>query len=43
MMYGEGYRDADFMEFNWNQRLGLRIMSEQELKDTIRQILGKFT
>lgn len=39
MMYGEGYKGGEYMEFNWNERLGLRIMSEQELKDTIRQIL----
>ncbi|OGM41194.1 hypothetical protein ABOM_009570 [Aspergillus bombycis] len=40
MMYGEGYKGGDFMQFNWNERLGLRIMSEQELKSTIQQILG---
>ncbi|KAJ5753991.1 NAD(P)-binding protein [Penicillium nucicola] len=39
MMYGEGYKGGDFMEFNWNDRLGLRIMSDEELKDTIRQNL----
>ncbi|PYH80483.1 NAD(P)-binding protein [Aspergillus uvarum CBS 121591] len=39
MMYGEGYRGGDFMEFNWNERLGLRIMGEEELKETIREIL----
>ncbi|KAJ6032126.1 hypothetical protein N7540_002858 [Penicillium herquei] len=41
MMYGEGYKGGDFMEFNWNERLRLRIMSEQELKSTIQEILGK--
>lgn len=41
MMYGEGYKGGDFMEFNWNERLGLRIMSEDELKGAIRQILVK--
>ncbi|PYH99773.1 NAD(P)-binding protein [Aspergillus ellipticus CBS 707.79] len=40
MMYGEGYKGGDFMEFNWNERLGLRFMSEQELKDTVAQILN---
>ena len=40
MMYGEGYKGGDFMQFNWNERLGLRIMSEQELKSAIQQILG---
>ncbi|KAJ5369763.1 NAD(P)-binding protein [Penicillium cataractarum] len=40
MMYGEGYKGGDFMKFNWNERLGLRIMSEQELKSAIQQILG---
>ncbi|PYI12697.1 NAD(P)-binding protein, partial [Aspergillus sclerotiicarbonarius CBS 121057] len=39
MMYGEGYKGGDFMEFNWNERLGLRIMSEEELKEAIRQNL----
>ncbi|KAJ5738821.1 NAD(P)-binding protein [Penicillium malachiteum] len=42
MMYGEGYKRGDFMNFNWNARLGLRIMSEQDLKNTIQEILGKF-
>ncbi|KAJ5711357.1 hypothetical protein N7488_005513 [Penicillium malachiteum] len=42
MMYGEGYKGGDFMDFNWNARLGLRIMSDQELKDTIQKILRKF-
>ncbi|PYI33227.1 hypothetical protein BP00DRAFT_470715 [Aspergillus indologenus CBS 114.80] len=41
MMYGEGYRGGDFMEFNWNERLGLRIMGEEELKESIRGILTK--
>ncbi|KAL4899093.1 hypothetical protein BDW74DRAFT_184097 [Aspergillus multicolor] len=41
MMYGEGYKGGDFMEFNWNERLGLRIMDEEELKGAIRQILSK--
>lgn len=41
MMYGEGYKGGDFMEFNWNERLGLRIMSEQELKDTVQKLLTK--
>ncbi|KAJ5432212.1 NAD(P)-binding protein [Penicillium daleae] len=39
MMYGDGYMGGDFMKFNWNERLGLRIMSEEELKSTIQQIL----
>ncbi|PYI14495.1 NAD(P)-binding protein [Aspergillus violaceofuscus CBS 115571] len=39
MMYGEGYRGGEFMEYNWNERLGLRIMGEEELKETIRGIL----
>ncbi|GAB1200187.1 hypothetical protein APSETT444_009554 [Aspergillus pseudonomiae] len=43
MMYGEGYKGGDFMQFNWNERLGLRIMSEQELKSAIQQILGNQT
>ncbi|RAH75388.1 aromatic alcohol reductase [Aspergillus aculeatinus CBS 121060] len=39
MMYGDGYRGGDFMEFNWNERLGLRVMGEEELKEAIRGIL----
>ncbi|OOF90105.1 hypothetical protein ASPCADRAFT_135442 [Aspergillus carbonarius ITEM 5010] len=40
MMYGEGYKGGDFMEFNWNERLGLRILSEEELKEVIGKILS---
>lgn len=40
MMYGEGYMGGDFMHFNWNERLSLRFMSEQEIKDTICLVLS---
>ncbi|KAI2907910.1 hypothetical protein CBS63078_4761 [Aspergillus niger] len=40
MMYGEGYMGGEFMRFNWNGRLGLRIMDEEEVKGAVREILG---
>ncbi|KAL3259738.1 hypothetical protein ABHI18_005106 [Aspergillus niger] len=40
MMYGEGYMGGEFMRFNWNERLGLRIMDEEEVRGAVREILG---
>ncbi|PYH75042.1 aromatic alcohol reductase [Aspergillus vadensis CBS 113365] len=40
MMYGEGYLGGEFMRWNWNERLGLRIMDEGEVRGAVREILG---
>ncbi|GAT23354.1 hypothetical protein RIB2604_01704920 [Aspergillus luchuensis] len=40
MMYGEGYLGGEFMRWNWNERLGLRIMDEGEVRGAVREVLG---
>ncbi|PYH33640.1 aromatic alcohol reductase [Aspergillus neoniger CBS 115656] len=40
MMYGEGYLGGEFMRWNWNERLGLRILDEGEVRGAVREILG---
>jgi hypothetical protein len=30
-MYGEGYGGSDFKELSWNQRLGLKTMTDEDL------------
>lgn len=37
MMYSKGYGGTDFKELSWNERLGLRILSEDDLKSLIRK------
>lgn len=42
MMYGDGYGGTDFKKFSWNERLGLRVMSEKDIEaliaDTAREL-----
>ncbi|BCR87265.1 uncharacterized protein ACHE_31252A [Aspergillus chevalieri] len=40
MMYEEGYGGKDFRKFSWNERLGIRLMSDDELEKAIREILA---
>lgn len=37
MMYSKGYGGTDFKELSWNEKLGLRILSEDDLKSLIRK------
>lgn len=42
MMYGKGYGGTDFRELSWNDRLGLRSMTEKDLEDAIRDVAKEF-
>ncbi|OTB09646.1 hypothetical protein M426DRAFT_83052 [Hypoxylon sp. CI-4A] len=35
MMYGDGYGGTDFKKLSWNERLGLRVMSEKDVEALI--------
>lgn len=37
MMYSKGYGGTDFKELSWNEKLGLRILSEDDLKTLVRK------
>ncbi|KAI8234432.1 hypothetical protein K4K55_004776 [Colletotrichum sp. SAR 10_96] len=37
MMYGEGYGGTDFKKLSWNEKLGLRVLSEEDLKELFKQ------
>lgn len=37
MMYSKGYGGTDFKELSWNEKLRLRILSEDDLKSLIRK------
>ncbi|KAF4835193.1 putative pinoresinol-lariciresinol reductase 3 [Colletotrichum tropicale] len=37
MMYSEGYGGTDFEKLSWNEKLGLRILSEEDLKELFKQ------
>lgn len=37
MMYSKGYGGTDFKELSWNEKLGLGILSEDDLKSLIRK------
>ncbi|GKT65603.1 NmrA-like family protein [Colletotrichum tofieldiae] len=42
MMYGKGYGGSEsFQEMSWNEKVGLRTLSEQELKDVIKDVAQK--
>ncbi|OTA91096.1 hypothetical protein M434DRAFT_389356 [Hypoxylon sp. CO27-5] len=38
MMYGDGYGGTDFKKLSWNNRLGLRIMTEKDIEALIADI-----
>ncbi|KAL5584336.1 hypothetical protein FOVSG1_013725 [Fusarium oxysporum f. sp. vasinfectum] len=38
MMYGEGYGGTDFKKLSWNERLGLKTMTEKDLEDALEQV-----
>ncbi|KAI0140000.1 NAD(P)-binding protein [Hypoxylon sp. NC0597] len=38
MMYGDGYGGTDFENLSWNERLGLRIMTEKDIETLISEI-----
>ena len=40
MMYEEGYGGRDFKKLSWNERLGIRVMSDDELERVVRGLLG---
>ncbi|KAJ3544620.1 hypothetical protein NM208_g2956 [Fusarium decemcellulare] len=42
MMYGEGYGGADFQELSWNDRLGLKSMTEKDLEEALRAVAVEF-
>lgn len=37
MMYSKGYGGTDFKELSWNEKLGLGVLSEDDLKSLIRK------
>ncbi|CAI0641800.1 unnamed protein product [Colletotrichum noveboracense] len=37
MMYSEGYGGTDFKKLSWNEKLGLRVLSEEDLKGLFKQ------
>lgn len=37
MMYSKGYGGTEFKELSWNEKLGLRILSEDDLRGLIRK------
>ncbi|KAI8197632.1 Bifunctional pinoresinol-lariciresinol reductase [Colletotrichum sp. SAR 10_86] len=37
MMYSEGYGGTDFKKLSWNEKLGLRVLSEEDLKELFKQ------
>ncbi|GJC88008.1 hypothetical protein ColLi_10846 [Colletotrichum liriopes] len=42
MMYGKGYGGSEsFQEMSWNEKVGLRTLSEQELEDVIKDVAQK--
>ncbi|RSL90775.1 hypothetical protein CEP51_000595 [Fusarium floridanum] len=42
MMYGKGYGGPDFKELSWNDRLGLKTMSEKDIEEEIRAAAVEF-
>ncbi|KAM0545353.1 hypothetical protein ACHAPJ_011425 [Fusarium lateritium] len=42
MMYGEGYGGADFLKLSWNERLGLKTMTEKDLEEALREVAVEF-
>ncbi|KAI9929338.1 hypothetical protein ASPWEDRAFT_134962 [Aspergillus wentii DTO 134E9] len=39
MMYEEGYGGKDFRQLSWNDRLGIRVMNDQQLEEAIRSFI----
>ncbi|KAI8156050.1 hypothetical protein K4K49_004046 [Colletotrichum sp. SAR 10_70] len=37
MMYSKGYGGTDFKKLSWNQKLGIRVLSEEDLKGLFKQ------
>ncbi|KAI8310025.1 hypothetical protein K4K59_008739 [Colletotrichum sp. SAR11_240] len=37
MMYSEGYGGTDFQKLSWNEKLGLRVLSQDDLKELFKQ------
>lgn len=40
MMYEEGYGGKDFKKLSWNERLGIRVMNDDELERAVRGFLS---
>ncbi|KAL3293137.1 NAD(P)-binding protein [Colletotrichum asianum] len=37
MMYSDGYGGTDFKKLSWNEKLGLRVLSDEDLKELFKQ------
>ncbi|KAJ4236984.1 hypothetical protein NW759_000108 [Fusarium solani] len=42
MMYGKGYGGTDFKELSWNDRLGLKSMTEEDIEGELRTAAVEF-
>ncbi|KAL6358744.1 hypothetical protein LRP88_08936 [Fusarium phalaenopsidis] len=42
MMYGKGYGGTDFKELSWNDRLGLKSMTEEDIEEVLRAAAVEF-
>lgn len=42
MMYGKGYGGTDFEKLSWNERLGLKVMTEKDIEEAIRTVAVDF-
>ena len=42
MMYGKGYGGTDFKELSWNERLGLKSMTEEDIERELRAVAVEF-
>ncbi|PLB51146.1 NAD(P)-binding protein [Aspergillus steynii IBT 23096] len=40
MMYEEGYGGKDFEKLSWNERLGIRVMNDEELEEAVRGLIA---